>query len=226
MLAEHVLFMNVSHALLCLALPSILPFLFPLHFVHSDSCHLCSCCFVIRELKVCLSSSSLIVSLANSLIMFISTFLDLSIYNISHKIIPCGKATSLEELVRSICLQSVFCLWTFLTLDFACKQEKSFWASSLRKTGGRWCKGAVTPSCRDCTVEVWCKEKSRKSQGDNERSGGVGEMRNKAVHTVSDLKGLIILRVQTLWGHHLDQYQLQNASITSSLNGKVIKYNL
>ena len=54
--------------------PLLSCFLLPLLFVHSDSWHLLSCCFDIRELKVCLPFNSLIVSLANTLIIFVTIF--------------------------------------------------------------------------------------------------------------------------------------------------------
>jgi len=84
--------------------------------VHSDSCHLLSRCFDIRELKVCLPFNSLIVSLANTLIIFITIFFPLPSYNISHKIMPYRKETSLEVG----CNYRLFALCVlFVELDFA-----------------------------------------------------------------------------------------------------------
>lgn len=41
---------------------------------------------------------------------------------------------------------------------------------------------------------------------------------SKAVHKVSGLKGLLFLPAHSCLGDPLDQYQLENAAITSSVN--------
>jgi len=104
------------------------------------------------ELKVCLPFNSLIVSLADSIIMFISIFFPLLSYNISHKIMPYRKETSLEaDCNYHVIAECVLFVVLEYALIFIFLQIGKFLpclcaASSLRRGGGRWCNGAVTSS--------------------------------------------------------------------------------
>ena len=78
---------------------------------------------------------------------------------------------------------------------------------------------------RSCNIQLQTSvEKSDVRTSDARPRGpiremvGFGEVRSKVFHRVSGLKGLLFLPAHICLGDPLDQQQLENAAITSSVN--------